>query len=91
MQVRSLASVSELRIWHCCELWCNSQTQLGSCVAVAWIGPLAWELAYAMGVALKRKKKKGNFPEYLFILEALFQLIGELLEKEKFLFMLLTQ
>ena len=23
-----------LRIWHCRELWCRSQTQLGSCIAV---------------------------------------------------------
>ena len=26
---------SELRIWCCCELWCSSQTQLGSGVATA--------------------------------------------------------
>ena len=32
-------------------LWCGS-------VAVAPIGPLAWELPYAMGAALKRQKKK---------------------------------
>ena len=35
MQVRSLASLSGLRIWRCHELWCRSQTQLGSCIAVA--------------------------------------------------------
>ena len=35
MQVQSLASLSELRIWHCHELWCRSQMQLGSSVAVA--------------------------------------------------------
>ena len=35
MQVRSLASVSGLRIWRCHELWCRSQTRLGSDVAVA--------------------------------------------------------
>ena len=33
--VRSLASLSGLRSRHCRELWCRSQTQLGSCVAVA--------------------------------------------------------
>ena len=27
-------------------------------VAIALIGPLAWDPAYAVGVALKRKKKK---------------------------------
>ena len=34
LQVRSLASHSELRIWYCHDLWCRSQTQLGSRVAV---------------------------------------------------------
>ena len=34
-QVRSLASLSGLRILHCRELWCRSQTRLGSRVAVA--------------------------------------------------------
>ena len=33
--VRSLASLSGLRIWQCRELWCRLQTRLGSCVAVA--------------------------------------------------------
>ena len=32
---RSLASLSGLRIWCCCELWCRLQTLLGSGVAVA--------------------------------------------------------
>ena len=32
-------------------LWCRL-------VATALIGPLAWEPPYAMGVALKRQKKK---------------------------------
>ena len=27
-RVRSLALLSELRNWHCCELWCRLQTQL---------------------------------------------------------------
>ena len=33
--VRFLASLIGLRIWCCCELWCRSQTWLGSDVAVA--------------------------------------------------------
>ena len=32
-------------------LWCRT-------AAVAPIGPLAWELRYAMGAALKKEKKK---------------------------------
>ena len=63
-QVQSLAPISGLRIQHCYELWCRLQTQLlpGIAVlccrlaAVAWIGPLAWELPCAMGMALKSKK-----------------------------------
>ena len=35
MRVRPLASLSGLRIPHCRELWCRSQMQLGSRVAVA--------------------------------------------------------
>ena len=35
LQVRSLASLSGLRIWCGCELWCRSQMQLGSDIAVA--------------------------------------------------------
>ena len=50
-QVQSLALVSELRIWHFCELRC-------SLAAAALIQPLAWEFPYAMDVALKRQKKK---------------------------------
>ena len=35
MHVGSLALLSELRIWCCCELWCGSQMRLESGVAVA--------------------------------------------------------
>ena len=35
-------------------LWCRL-------AAVALIGPLAWELPYAAGVALKKKKAQKNF------------------------------
>ena len=49
--VRSLASFSGLRIQHCCELWCRL-------AATAPIWPLAWELPYAAGVALKSKTNK---------------------------------
>ena len=66
MWVQSLASLSGLRIWRWGELWCRSQMQLGSDVAVtvgsladvAPIRPLAWETPCAMGAALKKQKKK---------------------------------
>ena len=49
--VRSLALLSGLRIWCCCEVGCRP-------AAIAPIGPLAWEPPYASGAALKRKKEK---------------------------------
>ena len=63
---QSLASLNRLRVWHCYELWHGSQMQLGpsvtmgvlKTVAIAPILPLAWELPYAAGVAIKRGEKK---------------------------------
>ena len=37
LQVRSMDLLSGLRIWRCCELWCRSQTWLGSHIAVALV------------------------------------------------------
>ena len=51
MRVQPLASLSGLTIWCCCELWCRSAD-----TALIW--PLAWELPYATGAALKRQKTK---------------------------------
>ena len=59
IRVRSLASLSGLRIWHCCKLQHRSQTWLWlwyRLAAAALIHPLAWELPYATGAALKEKK-----------------------------------
>ena len=65
LQVRSLASLSGLRIWCCRELcvgrrrgsdpkllwlWCRP-------AATALIRPLAWEPPYAVGVALEKTKR----------------------------------
>ena len=66
LRVRSLASLSGLRIQHCRELRCRSQTGLGPCIAVAVvqagssapIQALAWEFSYAEGMALKKDKEK---------------------------------
>ena len=51
IRVRSLALVSGLRIWCCCELWCRL-------AAAARIQHIACELPYAMDAALKSQKKK---------------------------------
>ena len=50
--VRSLASISGLRIQRCGELWCRQAA------AAPMITPLAWEPPHAAGTALKRQKKK---------------------------------
>ena len=53
------------------EWWCRSQMRLGSGVwlwlwlwcrpaATALVRPLAWEFPYAVGVALKKKKKESE-------------------------------
>ena len=61
-----LALLSGLRIQHCCELWHRSRTWLRSWLLWLWcrlaavvpIQLLAWELTYAVGVALKNKQKQ---------------------------------
>ena len=60
MRVQSVASVSALRIQRGRELWCRSQSWLGShmAAAVAPIGPLAWEPPSASAAALKSKEIK---------------------------------
>ena len=72
MRVQSLASVSGLRIQHCCELCCRSQIQLGSCVAVAVAvtGSCSSDLTPFLGTPIchgcglkKKKEKKRNQEE----------------------------
>ena len=66
MHVQSLASLSGLRIRHCPELWCRSQTWLDPellwlwhrPVATALIRLLAWEPPYAALTGQKYKNKK---------------------------------
>ena len=72
MQVRSLALLSGLRIWHCYE-----QSGDGSYLALLWlwhrpaavapISPLAWELPYATGAAQEKKRKEKKNLIALFI------------------------
>ena len=50
-----------LRIWRCCELWYRPAA------AVVPTRPLAWEPPYAVGVALKRQKKKKEKKENSFM------------------------
>ena len=66
--VRSQASLSGLRIWRYCELWCKSQMWLGSCtaVAVAWAGGYSSDWTSTLGTSIclgcgpKKTKKKKN-------------------------------
>ena len=71
-QVRSLASLSGLRIPHCHELWCRLKTDLALLwlwyrqAATVLIRPLAWELPYAMGAALKTNNNTNNNNNYCY-------------------------
>ena len=67
MQVRSLASLSGLRIQYCRDLWCRLQMQLGSGVAVAvmWANSYSSVLTPNLGTSIccgcgpkKEQKKK---------------------------------
>ena len=69
MQVRSLDVLSGLKIWRCHEMWCRSQTQLGSHIAVAVVqaGSCTSDLTSSLGISIglryspkktKKKKKK---------------------------------
>ena len=68
MQVQSLAPLGGLRIQDCCKLQRRLQMLCLWCrpTAAALIQPLAWELPYVAGVALKKniynflKKKERN-------------------------------
>ena len=67
IQVQFLVLLPGLRIWHCCDLWSNSETWLGSYIAVAvavvWASSYPSDLTPSLGTAiclreaLKRKKK----------------------------------
>ena len=73
-QVRSLVLLSQLRIWHCHELWCISQMRLGPCVAVAvvqagghgsdWTPSLETSLRHRCGPQkTKQTNKNENVPQ----------------------------
>ena len=67
-QVRFLASLSGLRIQCCRELWCRSQTQLRSCIAVAVVQTSSYNssstpslgTSICCGFGPKKTKKKKN-------------------------------
>ena len=68
--VRSLASLSGLRIWSCHELWCKSQTPLRSYVAVAVASSCSSDLTPSLGPSIchrcgpkKTKAKKNSISE----------------------------
>ena len=59
LRVRSLASLSGLRIWHCRELWCRSQMRLRSCVAVAVVSLISSPgTSICRGCSPRKDKKK---------------------------------
>ena len=68
MQVQSLAFLSGLRIQCCHKQWCGARCSLDPTLlwlwcrpaSVALIGPLAWELPYAIPVARKEGREGGR-------------------------------
>ena len=65
MQVRSLASLSGLRIWRCHELWCRLRVWLRSDVAVAQAGSYSSDGTPSLGTSIclgygPKKGKKRN-------------------------------
>ena len=87
MQVRSLASLSGLRIQHCLELWGRSRHSLDPVLLWLWcrlaaaapIGPLAWELTYWVQpykAKKKKKKKKKTQKKKLFFFFLFFFFLG---------------
>ena len=77
-RVRSLALFSGLRIRHC--FYCGVGSRRSSDPVWLWhrpaavtpIGPLAWEIPYALGAALKGQKKKKKKKIQVHHLEFLF-------------------
>ena len=79
LKVRSLALLSGSRIQCCCELWCRSQTQLGSDVAVAVVqaGGCSSNSTPSLGTSMccgcgpkkrpKKEKKKEKKSMYLLV------------------------
>ena len=75
LQVQSLASLSGLRIWPCCELCCRSQPQLGSMLLWLWCRPasVAPIMTPSLGTSIrcgwspKKKKKKKCVYIYIYI------------------------
>ena len=74
MRVQSLASLSGSGIWHCRELWCRLQMQLGSGIAVAVVQASSYssELSPSLGTSMccrcspiKTKKKKTFWKRHL--------------------------
>ena len=67
LQVRSLDFLGGLRIQHCCELWCGSQTWLRSSVAVAMAGSCSSSWTSSLETSICRrcgpKKTKDKRPK----------------------------
>ena len=79
MQFGSLALLHGSAIWGCCEMWCRSQTQLGSCIAVAMVQAGSWSsdltptlatsICHGCGPKKKQKRNKKRTFKKIYILE----------------------
>ena len=71
-RVRSLALLSGLRMWHCHELWCGSQTLVRSDIAMPVVsaGGYSSDMTLSLGTSIycrcsPKKKKEKKDPEYI--------------------------
>ena len=62
LRVQSLASLSGLRIWHCHELWCRSQTRFtsGIVVVVVQAGSCSLDWTTSLGTSICRRSGPRN-------------------------------
>ena len=66
MQVRSLALLSGLRIWHCCELWCSRRHGSDPVLLWLWCKPKAAALiCHSCGPKKQQKNKKQTEKTFL--------------------------
>ena len=84
--------LSGVRIWHCCELCCRSQTQLGSWVAVAMARASSYssDLTPRLGISIcyrcgqnRLKKLFQGFPGGLLVKDLVLQLLWPAGPKKK--------
>jgi len=82
MWVQSLASLSGLRIWHCCELWCSCRRDLD--FALLWL----WQKKKKKKKKKKKRRRRRKKPKINFFSYYLGSFVAPILERLTILFWL---